>query len=153
MTNLSGTNPNLATSGQKGRVMDAKDDSLVIGTFAGISATDSAETGIAIAAEALGNYHAVVHYAANAASDGGTTNYWAISIQAADNSSFTNGVTLATYNTYSSSGAVKGYLALSGEATQALRTAVGEGAAIYVRSVATKTGSPSNLTGGVYLTC
>jgi hypothetical protein len=153
MANLSAVNPNLGAESGGTRRSDIKDDSLVIGTFAAISASDTAETGIALKAEALRDYRAVVHYASNVASDGGDTNYWAISIRGADNSSFTNEVTLATYNTFSSSGATKAYLALSGESTESLRTAAGEDEVVYIRSVATKVASPSNLTGGVYLTC
>ncbi len=153
MANLDGANPNLTRSDQQIRRKDALDSLLVIGDWSGISATDSAETGIALDAERLNAYRAVVHHSANAASDGGTTNYWAITVTGADNSSFTNEVTLATYNTYSSSGAVKEYLALSGEMVNSLRTAAGEDEVIYVRTVATKNGTPSDLTGGCYLSC
>lgn len=151
MTNLSGTNPNLTTAGQVGRYMDAKDDLLTIGEFSAITSTASG-TGIAIAAESLDKFKAVIHRSALTTSDGGSTNYWTISVQAADNASYTNAVTLASVALSGSASSDKLVLAISGDMVYSLMSEKGESTTTHVRAVATETGTASALTAGVYLT-
>jgi hypothetical protein len=150
MANLSGANPNLNTPEQGPRRHDPIDDLLTIGTFSNESATDNG-TGVSFNAEKVGGYLAVLtHNYAGAASD---SNNWTISIQGADNSSYTNAVTLASIRVTSGSAPQKEYLALEGAAARSLRDAAGEDELVYVRAVATKTGTTANFTGKVYLTC
>lgn len=149
MPNLSGANPSLTNSSQKTRRHDPVDDSLRLATFAAISATNTASTGIALKAEAIGPYLAAVCYNGHEA-DG--AKYWTINVTGADNSSFTNEVTLASIKLLSGNAARKEYLALDGAAVASLMEAAGEDEAIYVRATATKTSTPGNLTGQVYLT-
>jgi hypothetical protein len=78
--------------------------------------------------------------------------YWTVNVTGADNSSFTNEVTLGSIKLLSGSNARKEYLALDGAAVNSLMAAAGEGEAVYVRATATKTSTPGNLTGQVYLT-
>lgn len=149
MPNLSGANPSLTNSSQKNRRHDPVDDKLRLATFAAISATNTASTGIALKAESIGPYLAAVCYNGHEA-DG--SKYWTINVTGADNSSFTNEVTLASIKLLSGNAARKEYLALDGAAVASLMEAAGEDEAIYVRATATKTSTPGNLTGQVYLT-
>jgi hypothetical protein len=149
MPNLSGANPSLTTSNPKVRRHDPIDESLKLAAFSGISASNTAATGIALKAEKIGPYLAVVCYNGHEA-DG--SKYWTVNVTGADNSSFTNEVTLGSIKLLSGSSARKEYLALNGAAVASLMAAASEGEAVYVRATATKTSTPGNLTGQVYLT-
>ena len=149
MPNLSGANPSLTTSNPKARRHDPIDNSLKLASFAAISATNTASTGIALKAEKVGPYLAVVCYNGHEA-DG--SKYWTVNVTGADNSSFTNEVTLGSIKLLSGSAARKEYLALDGAAVASLMAAAGEDEAVYVRATATKTSTPGALTGQVYLT-
>lgn len=149
MPNLSGANPSLTTPNLKVRRHDPIDDSLKLAAFSGISASNTAATGIALKAEKIGPYLAVVCYNGHEAD---ASKYWTVNVTGADNSSFTNEVTLGSIKLLSGSSARKEYLALDGAAVNSLMAAAGEGEAVYVRATATKTSTPGNLTGQVYLT-
>ena len=150
MSNLSGANPSLANSSQKNRRHDPIDNNLKLATFTAISASNTASTGIALKAESIGPYLAAICYNGHEATGAA---YWTINVTAADNSSFTNEVTLASITLLSGGAARKEYLALDGAAVASLMEAAGEDEAIYVRATATKTSTPGALTGQVYLTC
>ena len=150
MANLSGANPNLTNADASMRVSDAVDDLLRVGTFAAISSSTNG-TGIAFKAEKARSYRGVVAYSQVDVDD--DSNNWVVSVRAADNASYTNEVTLASVRLQSGSGTVTDYLALDGPAAASLMEAAGEDEALYVRAVATKTGTVAALTAKVYLTC
>jgi hypothetical protein len=150
MPNLSGVNPNLAAPQDRpGRRIDPVDDLLRVGTFANISATANGD-GAAFKGERVESYLAVLAHSYNGASTG--TDNWTVTIQASTAANYANPVTLATLRVPSVSAPAKEYLALEGASVASLMAAAAQGQALYIRAVATKTGTTANLTGQVYLT-
>lgn len=150
MANLSGANPSMKPASVDTRRHDPIDDSLKIGAFAAVT-EDTNGTGIAIKAEKIGPYLAVVCYSfAGLATD---SHNFEVVIQGADNSGYNDPVTLASIRCVSGSAPQKEYLALEGAAVESLRKAAGEDEILYVRARAEETGDPEQaLTATVYLT-
>lgn len=151
MANLSGVNPNMTNAGGATRRHDPIDDSLKIGVFSAVTAAANG-TGIALKAEKIGPYHAVSCYTFAGLST--NDNNFTLVVQGADNSDYTDAVTLASVRCISGSVPQKAYLALEGAAVESLRKAAGEDEVLYVRAQVTEAGDPTQaLTATVYLTC
>lgn len=151
MAAVDATNPNLAPSTIAGREFDMLDTLLLLRDINDGAETGTAtETAIAISVEKLPKCTVVVQKNAI----GGTvdsSNYWAISVLAADNSSMTNATTL--YDTGALSATAEQIrIPLEGKAAELLRTS-GEDESVYLAVKATETGTTAgNITYGAYLT-
>lgn len=147
---VSAVNPSLTHSTIKPRRFDAVDGLLELrAPGEAAESTTASETAIAIDAEKIAYYKAVIdHSAIGGTVDG--SNYWVINIQASDNNS--DFVTVATTGILSVA-AKRILLPLEGQAIASVMASAGEGTAIYLRVNATETGTTAgNLDYTCYLT-
>lgn len=151
MAAVDASNPSLAPSNMAQRAYDGIDTLLVLRDIQdGAETTTAAETPISLKVEKLSTATVVI----NQSAIGGTvdsSNYWTLTITAADTVGMSNPTTL--YNSGNLTAAAKTIrVPLEGYAAELMRTS-GENESIYIRITATETGTTAgNLTYGAYVT-
>lgn len=152
MPAIDASNPSLAPSNMAQREYDALDVLLMLRDIQdGAETTTAAETPILFKVEKIKTAAIVI----NQNAIGGTvdsSNYWTITVTAADNQAMSSPTTL--YNSGNLTAAKKQIrVPLEGKAAELMRTA-GESESVYIRVTATETGTTAgNLTYGAYITC
>lgn len=143
-------NPNLAPSTIAPRRFDMVDGDLELrGPGEAAESTTAAETAIALKAEKLKYYKAVIDHAAIGGTVDGS-NYWTIEIQGSDNNS--DWALLGSQRLAAAKARV--YIPLEGEAVASAMAAAGENEALFVRVRAVETGTTAgNLDYNAFLTC
>lgn len=149
MAAVDATNPNATASTIGNRRSDMVDSLLILRDITdGAESTTAAEAGVSVNAEKLCYYKAVVHHNAIGGTVDGS-NYWTLTIEASDNNS--DWVTIASRQL--AAAAARYDIAIEGEDVASFMAASGENEAIYMRVVATETGTTAgDLTYGAHLT-
>lgn len=147
---VSAVNPGLTPASKATRRFDMVDGDLVLRNISdGAETTNAVETAISLDAEKQGPYALIINSAgASGTVDG--SNFWTVTVEAADNAGFSNPTTV--FSQRFAKAAQEFYVALDGYMLETLRTA-GEDPSVFIRSRLTETGTTAtDATYGAYLT-
>lgn len=151
MAAVDATNPSLAPSSIGGREFDMVDSLLILRAISdGAESGTATETSISLSVEKLGKATVIVQKSAIGGTVDGS-NYWAISVLAADNSAMSDPTTL--YDTGALSATAEEIrIPLDGLAAEQLRVS-GQDESIYLAIKATETGTTAgDITYGAFVT-